>query len=99
MTVASVNSALQRARRWRRAVGRDSIATWMLGPGIGCKGARLVRLSACGGMPAFAQYREGGEQPWAIIVLELRGDRIAGVTTYLDVQTLFPRFGMLMRLA
>ena len=82
---------------WLR--GRDSISRWMLTLGIGCKGSKLVPVQACGGMPAFAQYRQGGAQPWAIIVLDLRGDRIAGVTTYLDTETLFPRFGLPMRLA
>lgn len=81
---------------WLR--GRESISHWMLTLGIGCKGSKLVPVQACGGMPAFAQYRQAGAQPWAIIVLDLRGDRIAGVTTYLDTETLFPRFGLPMRL-
>jgi len=81
---------------WLR--GRESISKWMLTLGSGCKGSRLVPVSACGGMPAFAQYRRGGAEPWAIIVLELREARIGGVTTYLDVETLFPRFELPMRL-
>jgi RNA polymerase sigma-70 factor (ECF subfamily) len=81
---------------WLR--GHDSIARWLLGHGIGCKGSRLVPVEACGGMPAFAHYRQGGAQPWAIIVLELDGDRITGMTSFLDVATLFPRFGVPMRL-
>ena len=81
---------------WLR--GRESISHWMLTLGIGCKGSKLVPVQACGGMPAFAQYRQAGAQPWAIIVLDLRGDRIAGVTTYLDTETLFPRVGLPMRL-
>jgi RNA polymerase sigma-70 factor (ECF subfamily) len=82
---------------WLR--GRESISRWMLTFGIGCKGSKLVPVQACGGMPAFAQYRQGGAQPWAIIVLDLRDDRIASVTTYLDVENLFPRFGVPMELA
>lgn len=82
---------------WLR--GRESISRWMLTFGIGCKGSKLVPVQACGGMPAFAQYRQGGAQPWAIIVLDLREDRITSVTTYLDVENLFPRFGMPMELA
>ena len=78
--------------------GHDSIAQWLLGFGIGCKGSRLVPVEACGGTPAFAQYRDGGAQPWALITLELSGDRIASMTSYLDVETLFPRFGLPMRL-
>jgi RNA polymerase sigma-70 factor (ECF subfamily) len=78
--------------------GHESIAKWLLSFGIGCKGSRLVPVEACGGTPAFAQYREGGAQPWALLMLELDGDRIRSMTSYLDVETLFPRFGMPMRL-
>ena len=81
---------------WLR--GHESIARWLLSFGIGCKGSRLVPVEACGGTPAFAQYREGGAQPWALLMLELNGDRIASMTSYLDVETLFPRFGLPMRL-
>jgi RNA polymerase sigma-70 factor (ECF subfamily) len=78
--------------------GLDSIAAWLGSFGIGCKGSRLVPVEACGGTPAFAQYRQGGAQPWALLMLELRDDRIASMTSYLDVETLFPRFGLPMRL-
>lgn len=78
--------------------GHESIARWLLSFGIGCKGSRLVPVAACGGTPAFAQYREGGAQPWALLMLELDGDRITSMTSYLDVETLFPRFGLAMRL-
>ena len=78
--------------------GHESIAKWLLGFGIGCKGSRLIPVEACGGTPAFAQYRQGGKEPWALILLELEGDRITSMTSYLDVETLFPRFGLPMRL-
>ena len=78
--------------------GHDSIAKWLLSFGIGCKGSRLVPVEACGGTPAFAQYRDGGATPWALLMLELEGDRITSMTSYLDVETLFPRFGVPMRL-
>jgi RNA polymerase sigma-70 factor (ECF subfamily) len=78
--------------------GHESIARWLLTFGIGCKGSRLVPVEACGGTPAFAQYRENGEQPWALIMLELDDDRITSMTSYLDVETHFPRFGLPMRL-
>jgi RNA polymerase sigma-70 factor (ECF subfamily) len=80
--------------------GPDSVRTWMLGMGSGCRGSRLVRTDACGS-PAFAQYRpdsEGGHKPWALIVLELSGDRITGVNSFLDTATLFPRFDLLLHL-
>jgi len=78
--------------------GHESIAAWLLGIGIGCRGSRLVSVEACGGTPAFAQYRAGGAEPWALVMLEVRGDRIASMTSYLDVETLFPRFGLPLRL-
>lgn len=81
---------------WLR--GRDSIATWFLGFGAGCQGSRLVPVDACGGMPAYAQYREGGAKAWALILLDVQGGRIADITSFLDVETLFPRFGLPLQL-
>lgn len=73
--------------------GRADIADWLSGRGCGCEGSRLVRTEA-NGMPAFAQYRQGGEQPWALVVLELDGDSIGSMTYFLDTATYFPRFGV-----
>jgi RNA polymerase sigma-70 factor (ECF subfamily) len=78
--------------------GHASIAQWLLSFGAGCRGSRLVPVAACGGTPAFAQYRCDGAQPWALITLELTDDRITSMTSYLDVETLFPRFGLPMQL-
>ena len=78
--------------------GHESISAWLLSFGIGCRGSRLVRVEACGGTPAFAQYRDGGDTPWALLMLELSEDRIMSMTSYLDVETLFPRFGLPMQL-
>jgi RNA polymerase sigma-70 factor, ECF subfamily len=80
---------------WLR--GPENIRAWLLGRGCGCRGSRLVPTSACGS-PAFGQYRRGGEEPWALIVLETAGDRITGVTSFLDTATLFPQFGLPPRL-
>jgi len=76
--------------------GPADVRTWMLGLGSGCRGSRLVPTSACG-WPAFAQYRpnpDGGRKAWALIVLELAGDQIVGVNSFLDTEALFPRFGL-----
>lgn len=77
--------------------GHDAIRTWLLGRGAGCRGSRLVPTAACGS-PAFGQYRPGGPggsyRPWALIVLELSGGRIAGWNSFLDTETLFPKFGL-----
>ena len=79
---------------WLRGPG--AVRTWLLGRGAGCRGSRLVPTAACGS-PAFAQYRpgsDGGHTPWALIVLELSGDRIAGWNSFLDTERLFPLFGL-----
>jgi RNA polymerase sigma-70 factor, ECF subfamily len=77
--------------------GHANIARWLTTFGIGCKGSVLIPVDASGGTPAFAQYRDGGSTPWAILMLELHGEQITGMTSYLDVATLFPRFGLPMR--
>jgi RNA polymerase sigma-70 factor, ECF subfamily len=81
---------------WLR--GHDEISKWLLSFGIECRGSILVPVEACGGTPAFAQYRRMGEWPWALVLLDVQDDRIMSLTSYLDVETLFPRFGLPMRL-
>src|SRR5262249_46412534 len=76
-------------RLWFR--GHENIAGWMLGRGIHCRGSHLVPTRASGS-PAFGQYRTTG--PWALIVLELRGERIGAMNYFLDTEVLFPRFGL-----
>lgn len=74
--------------------GPESVRAWLLGMGAGCRGSRLLATAACGS-PAFGQYKldpEGGHKPFALVVLELSGDRIAGWNSFLDTETLFPRF-------
>jgi len=78
---------------WLR--GRADVRAWMLGPGCGCRGSRLVPTSA-NGMPAFGQYRTTG--PWALIILDVLNGRIRGITTFLDAPRLFPLFGLPARL-
>lgn len=81
--------------------GPETIAAWLRGRGSGCRGSRLVPVAACG-LPAFAQYRvdpAGGHAAWSLTVLELAGDQIAAWNSFLAVDTLFPRFGLPLRLA
>ena len=76
------------------------IRGWCLGTGIACKGSRLVRASA-NGSPAFGQYKpapDGGLEPWSLQVLEISGDRISGITFFLDTARFFPMFGLPPRL-
>ncbi|WP_117211255.1 sigma-70 family RNA polymerase sigma factor [Allorhizocola rhizosphaerae] len=76
---------------WLRGVA--DIRGWMTGTGCGCEGSRLVPVVA-NGHPAFGQYRQGGAQPWALIVLEISDGRIATVNNFLDTERLFPMFGL-----
>jgi RNA polymerase sigma-70 factor (ECF subfamily) len=84
---------------WLR--GRDDIFTWWFGPGIGCKGSRVIPTVSANGSPAFGQYKpaESGEgyEPWALQVLELSDGGIAELTFFLDTETLFPLFGLPLR--
>jgi RNA polymerase sigma-70 factor, ECF subfamily len=76
------------------------IRRWCLGPGIGCRGSRLVPTVA-NGAPAFGQYKpspDGGYEPWALQVLEISDGRIIGISLFLDTASLFPLFGLPPRL-
>lgn len=78
----------------------DDIRGWCLGPGIGCRGSRLVPTVA-NGSPALGQYRpaeDGGFEPWSLHVLEVSGDRITGVCFFLDTARFFPLLGLPPRL-
>ena len=77
--------------------GHEAISRWLRTFGSGCNGSVLIPVAASGGAPAFAQYRDHGETPWAILLLDVLGSQIIGMTSYLDVDTLFPRFGLPMR--
>jgi RNA polymerase sigma-70 factor (ECF subfamily) len=77
--------------------GRDDIFTWWFGPGIGCKGSRLVPVGLANGMPAWGQYKpalDGGYEPWSVIVPEVSEGRIVELTFFLDTQRLFPLFSL-----
>jgi RNA polymerase sigma-70 factor (ECF subfamily) len=81
--------------------GRDDVLAWWVGPGIDCKGSRLVPTVA-NGSPAFGQYRPSGpggrHEAWALQVLETKDGRIEEFTFFLDVETLFPLFGLPLKL-
>jgi RNA polymerase sigma-70 factor (ECF subfamily) len=77
--------------------GRDDILTWWFGPGIGCRGSRMIPVESANGAPAFGQYKpslDGGYEPWALQVLEVENGRIVELTFFLDTETLFPLFGL-----
>ncbi len=78
--------------------GRDDIFTWWFGPGIGCKGSRVLPAGSANGSPAFGQYkpREDGSgwEPWALQVVEVVDGKVAEMTFFLSTETLFPLFGL-----
>ena len=80
--------------------GPESIRSWLLGRGSGCRGSKLLRTEASG-MPGLAQYRlqeDGSFAAWGLILLEQEGGRIAAWNTFLDVEKLFPLFNLPMTL-
>jgi RNA polymerase sigma-70 factor (ECF subfamily) len=84
---------------WMR--GRDDIFAWWWGPGIVCKGSRVIPAGTANGSPAFGQYKpspSGGYEPWALQVIEISGGGIAELTFFLDVERVFPLFGLPARL-
>ena len=82
--------------------GRDDILTWWLGPGIGCRGSRVIPTIAANGSPAFGQYKPSqsgsGFDPWALQVVEIENGRIVELTFFLDTERVFPLFGLPPRL-
>jgi RNA polymerase sigma-70 factor (ECF subfamily) len=80
---------------WLR--GREDIFAWWFGPGIGCRGSRVIPTMTANGSPAFGQYKpspDGGYEPWALQVLEVSDGRIVELTFFLDTEKLFPLFGL-----
>jgi RNA polymerase sigma-70 factor (ECF subfamily) len=80
--------------------GRHDIGRFMVGPGHGCLGSKLVSVHA-NGSPAFGHYKpgtQGGYTPWAIMVIEISGDRISGIHSFLEAEKLFPAFGLPLEL-
>ncbi|MBC3763878.1 RNA polymerase subunit sigma-70 [Quadrisphaera oryzae] len=92
---------------WLR--GPRDVAAWLLGPGAGCRGSRVLR-TRLNGQLALAQYRPdlasagpGGQPtrwtPWALVVLAVRQDddepRIGDLVFFLDAgRGLFERCGL-----
>ncbi len=81
--------------------GRDDVLAWWFGPGIGCRGSRVVPVGYANGSPAFGQYKpspQGGYDPWALQVLEVSDGRIVELTFFLDTAKIFPLFGLPLHL-
>jgi RNA polymerase sigma-70 factor, ECF subfamily len=82
--------------------GRDDVFSWWFGPGIGCRGSRVIPTVSANGSPAFGQYKPSesgsGFDPWALQVLEIEDGRIVEFTFFLETETVFPQFGLPLRL-
>ena len=81
--------------------GREDILAWWVGPGIGCKGSRVIPTISANGLPTYGQYKpspDGGYEPWALQVLQVSDGRIAEFTFFLDTARLFPLFGLPLHL-
>ncbi len=79
--------------------GREDIFTWWFGPGIPCKGSKVLPAPSANGTVAFGQYKPSesgsGWDPWALQVLEFGEDgKIAELTFFLSTERLFPLFGL-----
>ena len=76
-------------RLWLR--GAVDIGRWHLGPGIGCRGSRLVPVTA-DGLPAFGSYRPSGPdgrlEPFSIQVIEASCSSIASCGSATSSSTL-----------
>ena len=81
---------------WLRGRDRWRAGFSTRGSAAGARGSCRWRRAAT---PAFAQYKDGGASPWSVVVLQLDGEQIVSQTFFLDVETLFPRFGLPMQLA
>jgi RNA polymerase sigma-70 factor (ECF subfamily) len=77
--------------------GPENVIGWMTGPGHGCAGSICLPVDA-NGTPSFAQYKPNPEGegfiPWAIQVPELRDGKVVAINSFLDVDVLFPLFGL-----
>ena len=82
--------------------GREDVFAWWFGPGIGCKGSRLIPVESPSGTAAFGQYKPSptgsGYDPWALLVVELAEGGIKDFTFFLSTERLFPLFGLPPRL-
>ncbi|RJK94809.1 sigma-70 family RNA polymerase sigma factor [Vallicoccus soli] len=85
-------------RLWIR--GRADIATWMLGPGAACRDSRVLPVQV-NGTVGFVQWKRAkdgdGYDAWALHVLEVVGDKVASVTSFLETD-LFAQFGVPLHL-
>ena len=82
--------------------GREDVLKWWFGPGIGCRGSRVIPVQTANGSIAFGQYKPSesgsGYDPWALQVLEIADGKIVDITFFLSTERLFPLWGLPLRL-
>jgi len=75
--------------------GPENVIGWMVGPGIGCAGSKLLAVQA-NGTAGFGAYKPAGPgrwEPWSLQVIEVKGGRISGHHNFLYPE-LFAEFGL-----
>ncbi|QYN21704.1 RNA polymerase subunit sigma-70 [Amycolatopsis sp. DSM 110486] len=78
--------------------GRTEISRWFRREDSPCRASRLVPIEA-NGSPAFAIYHdEGGLRAFAVLVVDVAGDRVAALEAHLEPR-LFGLFGLPAELA
>jgi RNA polymerase sigma-70 factor (ECF subfamily) len=82
--------------------GREDVLKWWFGPGIGCRGSRVIPVESANGSVAFGQYKPSetgtGYDPWALQVLEFADGKIVDITFFLSTERVFPLWGLPPRL-
>jgi len=83
--------------------GREEIFSFWLTTGAACRGSRVIPTVAANGSPAFGQYKPSGPngelEPWALQVLGISDGRIVELAFFLDVERVFPLFGLPLQFA
>jgi RNA polymerase sigma-70 factor, ECF subfamily len=76
--------------------GPADVRTWMLCLGSGFRGSRLLPPLLVVARRSLNTWPnlEGGHKARALIILELAGDQIVGVNSFLDTEALFRRFDL-----
>ncbi len=78
---------------WLR--GRADIGQVLAAAGRPCEGS-VLRPTMANGRPAFWQYRPAGlgrgQEPFALVTIEMRGELIGATTSFLDAARLYPLF-------
>ncbi|RZT83735.1 RNA polymerase sigma-70 factor (ECF subfamily) [Pseudonocardia sediminis] len=82
--------------------GRDDVMAWITtGPGAGCRGSKVAPIEL-NGTVGFAQWKPSGPngeyEAWAINALRIEGDKIVGLTNFLNTD-LFALFDLPLKLA